>query len=101
MLSDFGIIERGAGELRPYYDESILVQSPQERLLRNGHWEDGLLPMTGLPEADVAQHRRFLALIAQLHTQVGSDGRKVFSIPIVLSSGWSAKAIPRPPCTGI
>jgi hypothetical protein len=93
ILADFGIIERGAGDIRPYYDESILVHSPQERLLRNGHWEDSLLPMTGLPDADVAQHHRFLALIDRLHTQVGNDGRKVFCIPLVLSSedpAWRA-----------
>ena len=93
MLADFGIIERGAGDIRPYYDESILVHSPQERLLRNGLWEDGLLPMTGLPDADVAQHHRFLALIQRLHTQLGNDGRKVFCIPLVLSSedpAWRA-----------
>jgi hypothetical protein len=93
MLDDFDIIERGAGDIRPYYDESILVHSPQERLLRNGHWEDSLLPMTGLPDADVAQHHRFLALIDRLHTQVGNDGRKVFCIPLVLSSedpSWRA-----------
>ncbi|AZS80496.1 FAD-binding protein [Achromobacter spanius] len=93
MLADFGIIERGAGDIRPYYDETILVHSPQERLLRNGTWEDGLLPMTGLPNADVAQHHRFLALIERLHTQLGNDGRKVFCIPLVLSSedpAWRA-----------
>ncbi|KRC85577.1 amine oxidase [Achromobacter sp. Root83] len=93
MLADFGIIERGAGDVRPYYDESALVHSPQERLLRDGQWEEGLLPMTGLPEGDIAQHRRFLALIGRLHTEVGNDGRKVFSIPIALSShdpAWRA-----------
>ena len=36
MLADFGIIEHGAGGARPYYDEAVLVHSPQERLLRNG-----------------------------------------------------------------
>jgi hypothetical protein len=93
MLSDFGIIERGAGDVRPTYDEALLVHSPQERLLRNGRWEEGLLPMTGLPDEDVAQHHRFLALIDRLHTQVGNDGRKVFCIPLVLSSqdpAWRA-----------
>ncbi|MEN4920969.1 NAD(P)-binding protein [Achromobacter spanius] len=93
MLADFGIIERGAGDVRPYYDESVLVHSPQERLLRNGHWEEGLLPMTGVPEADAAQHRKFLALVERLRTEAGSDGRKVFCIPIALSSrdpAWRA-----------
>lgn len=93
MLADFGIIERGANEARPYYDEAVLVHSPQERLLRGGHWEEGLLPMSGLPEEDVAQHRKFLALVDRLHTQTGNDGRKVFCIPLTLSSrdpAWRA-----------
>ncbi|MDH1524037.1 NAD(P)-binding protein [Achromobacter mucicolens] len=93
MLADFGILEHGAGDARPYYDEAVLVHSPQERLLRNGRWEEGLLPMTGVPDADAAQHRRFLALIDQLRTQVGNDGRKVFCIPLELSSrdpAWRA-----------
>ncbi|CAB5511873.1 hypothetical protein LMG26857_01162 [Achromobacter anxifer] len=93
MLADFGIIERGANDARPYYDEAVLVHSPQERLLRGGHWEEGLLPMSGLPEEDVAQHRKFLALVDRLHTQTGNDGRKVFCIPLTLSSrdpAWRA-----------
>lgn len=93
MLADFGIIERGANEARPYYDEAALVHSPQERLLRGGHWEEGLLPMSGLPEEDAAQHRKFLALVDRLHTQTGNDGRKVFCIPLTLSSrdpAWRA-----------
>ena len=52
MLADFGLIERDAGGDTPYYDETALVHSPQERLLRDGRWEDSLLPMQGLPEAD-------------------------------------------------
>ena len=86
MLADFGIIERGAGEVRPYYDEAVLAHSPQERLLRDGRWEDALLPLAGLPEADLAQHRRFLDRVERLRAETGSDGRKVFCIPLALSS---------------
>ena len=116
MLADFGLIERDAGGDTPYYDETALVHSPQERLLRDGRWEDSLLPMQGLPEADLAQHRRFLAQVQALHTRRGNDGRKVFAIPLTLSSrdpAWTALdgitfrqwlergAIPRQPCAGI
>ncbi|WP_188590360.1 NAD(P)/FAD-dependent oxidoreductase, partial [Achromobacter denitrificans] len=93
MLADFGIIERGAGEVRPYYDEAVLAHSPQERLLREGRWEDALLPLAGLPEADLAQHRRFLDRVERLRAETGSDGRKVFCIPLALSSrdpAWRA-----------
>ncbi|MCY1195192.1 squalene-associated FAD-dependent desaturase [compost metagenome] len=93
MLADFGIIERGPGEVRPYYDEAVLAHSPQERLLRGGRWEDGLLPMAGLSEAELAQHRRFLARVERLRAETGRDGRKVFSIPLALSSrdpAWRA-----------
>lgn len=93
MLADFGIIEHGGDTTHPYYNETILAHSPQERLLRNGRWEDSLLPMTGLPDADVAQHRRFLAYTQSLSTARGQDGRKVFAIPLALSSNdpaWRA-----------
>lgn len=93
MLSDFSILQRDPASARPYYDEALLVHAPQERLLRNGQWEDSLLPMHGLPESELAQHRGFLAFIEQLRTATGSDGRKVFSIPLVLSShdpAWRA-----------
>ena len=49
--------------------------------------------MQGLPEADLAQHRRFLAQVQALHTRRGNDGRKVFAIPLTLSSrdpAWTA-----------
>ena len=76
MLADFGLIERDAGGDTPYYDETALVHSPQERLLRDGRWEDSLLPMQGLPEADLAQHRRFLAQVQALHTRAATTAAR-------------------------
>ncbi|MFJ1299243.1 NAD(P)-binding protein [Pseudomonadota bacterium AL_CKDN230030165-1A_HGKHYDSX7] len=93
MLADFKLIERDAESAAPYYDERVLVHSPQERLLREGRWEDALLPMTGLPPEDLAQHRRFEALVERLRTAHGSDGRRLFAVPLVASStdpAWRA-----------
>lgn len=86
MLNDFGLIEHGADTAAPYYDESVLVHSPQERLLRDGRWEDALLPMTGLPPEDIRQHQRFNTLVDQLREQRGNDGKRIFAIPLVMSS---------------
>lgn len=93
MLADFRLIERDAQGASPYYDERVLVHSPQERLLRDGRWEDALLPMNGLPPEDLAEHHRFEALVERLRTTRGNDGRRLFAVPLVASStdpAWRA-----------
>ena len=81
MLADLGIIEGYNGAGNPIYRDTDLVNAPDERLLINGAWQDGIIPQPHDPDT-----RRFFALIAQLLHARGSDGRKIFAIPIVLSS---------------
>ena len=81
MLADLGIIEGYDGAGNPIYRDTDLVNAPDERLLINGAWQDGIIPQPHDPDT-----RRFFALIAQLLHARGSDGRKIFAIPIVLSS---------------
>ena len=81
MLADLGIIEGYDGAGKPIYRDTDLVNAPDERLLINGAWQDGIIPQPHDPDT-----RRFFALIAQLLHARGSDGRKIFAIPIVLSS---------------
>ena len=83
MLADLGIIEGYDGAGNPIYRDTDLVNAPDERLLINGAWQDGILPAPSQQDADT---RRFFALIAQLLHARGSDGRKIFAIPIALSS---------------
>jgi len=93
MLADFGLIQRGADSAEPYYDERVLVHSPQERLLRNGRWEEALLPLHDVSPEDLRQHQRFEALVDRLRAQRGSDGRRLFAVPLTLSSAdpeWRA-----------
>jgi hypothetical protein len=49
--------QRVAG--RWQYDERHLCHSPQERLFFNGEWQEGLLPVHGVPDTTLAQYRRF------------------------------------------
>ena len=81
MLADLGIIEGYNGAGNPIYRDTDLVNAPDERLLINGAWQDGIIPQPHDPDT-----RRFFAQIAQLLHARGSDGRKIFAIPIVLSS---------------
>jgi len=90
MLSDVGVIERDPFGVRPRFDERVVVHAPDERLFFDGKWQDGLLPDH---DDHDDQHARFLARMDALRHATGSDGRKVFAIPIAESSrdpAWTA-----------
>ena len=80
MLADLGILESGVDSDAPRFRETDLVFAPMERLRYQGRWQEALLPQ----EDD--DSRRFFALIRRLKHARGRDGRKVFAIPVVLSS---------------
>ncbi len=75
MLADFGILQPDGR-----YSDTDLVHAPESRLLYQGKWQEHLLPNND------ADSRRFLALTGRLKTAYGSDGKKIFAIPIALSS---------------
>ena len=61
MLREFGLIEKTLqGE---QFAERALCHAPQERVLVDGIWQTGLLPLDGVSPATLAQYRRFSALI--------------------------------------
>jgi len=85
MLAEFGVILDGAQTAYPYMDEAVVVHGLDERLLRNGRWEDELVP-PGRTPAEQAQHDAFFRYVEGLREAVGADGRKLFCIPLALSS---------------
>ena len=86
MLAAMGVIEANPYALKPTFDERVLVHAPDERVFANGHWQDGLLPQAGISAAEHQQQTRFFRFTDQLKTQTGNDGRRVFCIPVALSS---------------
>ena len=86
LLADVGLLLSGERDPAPYYDEAALSHAPQERLLRDGRWESDLLPSRGVAPEELDQQRRFFAEVADLRTRRGRDGRRLFAIPVVLSS---------------
>lgn len=86
ILADLGILLRDAHGERPTYDERFILHAPEERLLRDGHWHEGIVPRAGVPAAELAEHRRFFAEMARLRTLRGADGRRVFTLPSSLCS---------------
>ncbi len=86
MLFDFGVIEANPMAEHPTFDESILLHAPDERLYFNGEWQEGIVPNLGLTPDDAAQQQRFFRYVDSLKAARGADGRKLFAIPLVLSS---------------
>ena len=86
MLVDAQVLLDASDATVPRYDERYLCFAPQERLYRNGVWQEGLLPRTGISKRDQTQYQGFFQYIAELKQARGRDGRRAFDIPMALSS---------------
>lgn len=61
LLEELGLRTRVSG--RWQYDERHLCHSPQERLLFQGQWQEGLLPLNGVGPQTLAQYLKFAQLV--------------------------------------
>jgi hypothetical protein len=86
ILHDLGILLRNPASDKPYYDERFLLHEPQERILFQGRWQEGVLPKEGVPDWELAEQQRFHADMARIHALRGADGRRLFTLPSTLSS---------------
>jgi protoporphyrinogen oxidase len=86
LLADLGVLVGDPHVARPRYEERFLCHDPQERLYRNGRWQDGLLPEIGASDGDRKQYRRFEELMAQFKARRSRNGRKAFAIPTAASA---------------
>ena len=86
LLADLGVLLGDPHASTPRYEERALCHAPQERHFRNGAWEEGLEPLAGRTEPEVAEWRRFKALMQGFRDARGRDGRRAFAIPLEFSS---------------
>lgn len=85
MLQRLGMVI-GEKEGMPVYDPYQLCADLEERLFWRGRWQEGLIPRTGLSDADRVQWAAFDASMATFRQAVGSDGRPAFASPSPYSS---------------
>ncbi len=85
FLQEIGVITHFENQL-PYYNDFYLTFDPEERLLINGEWQEGLIPDFGIPESDKDQIKRFMNEVDKLKHTKGNDGKYVFNIPVNASS---------------
>ncbi len=93
LLAELGALQGDPDTLRPVYDERLLCATPQERVFRDGLWEEGLLPQRGVEAGEREQQRRFHERMDELKRARGRDGRRAFALPMALSSAdpqWRA-----------
>lgn len=86
LLAELGVLQGDPAALKPRYDERYLCATPQERVYRDGLWNEGLLPQRGIDAAEREQQQRFQAHMEGLKSAVGRDGRRAFALPMELSS---------------
>ena len=86
LLAELGVLQGDPAAEKPVYNEHFLCATPQERVYRNGLWEEGLLPHRGIDAAEREQQKRFYERIEELKQARGRDGRRLFAIPMELSS---------------
>lgn len=86
LLAELGVLHGDPEAASPRYEERALCHAPQERLYRNGTWEEGLAPLAGRGPAEVDEWKRFQARMLAFHRQRGRDGRRAFTAPLEFSS---------------
>jgi hypothetical protein len=86
ILHDLGVLQGDPAAARPRYDERYLLHGPEDRVLFQGKWQEGLLPKEGVPAWELAEHERFQKRMEQLRSARGKDGKRLFALPIVQSS---------------
>ena len=94
LLTDFlhehNVITHFNDKNLPFYNEYYLCFDPEERLLINGHWQEGIVPDFGVPANERVQITRFFAFVEKLKNARGTDGKYAFDIPIDNSSADEA-----------
>lgn len=76
LLAELGVLQGDSRALRPHYDERYLCATPQERVYRNGLWQEGLWPQLGASERDNAQYARFHERMTAFRE------RRAFAVPM-------------------
>ncbi len=85
LFKELGII-RGELNGSPIYDEFYLCADPNERLFFQGSWREGLVPNHGISDLDKTQFKNFFSFMEEMKNKIGKDGKRIFNIPLDLSS---------------
>lgn len=86
LLSELGVMAGVDDEGAPVFAEEALIHEPEERVYYRGHWYEGLYLRAGASADDLAQLRRFEAMMEGFAAARDARGRKAFAVPLELGS---------------
>lgn len=86
LFEELGVITGYDASGLPIYNEYHICAYPQERLLINGQWQDGLIASLGASKEDIAEFNRFFFAMDEFKRAKGADGKRAFVIPVDESS---------------
>ena len=86
VFKEFGIIESEDASGLARYNPLYLCHDPEERLFKDGSFQEGLVPKRGLRVDEQEDIERFFKVIVDFRNKIGKDGKPAFAIPLELSS---------------
>ncbi|WP_342381883.1 FAD-dependent oxidoreductase [Myxococcus stipitatus] len=93
LLREMGAVTGVDAEGRPTFEETLLIQEPEERHYYRGHWYEGLYLRVGATPEDLAELERFDTRMNAFAAAKDAKGRKAFAVPTARSSDdaeWTA-----------
>jgi phytoene dehydrogenase-like protein len=86
LLAEMDILTHYDSAGRAVYDPKVLCHAPSERLFYDGAWCSGLVPEGALDRETEEELARFTEACTAFSERTGRDGRRLFQIPLFLSS---------------
>lgn len=86
IFEEMGVITSRNPDGKAVYNDLYLCHDPQERLFKDGRFQEGLVPNRGLSPADRQEMARFFKTVRDFRKRIGRDGKPAFAIPVDLSS---------------
>ena len=86
LLIEMGVAESVLEDGSPVIAEQFLCRDPEERILSEGRWYEGLYPRSGASEEDLRQLVAFRDEMDRWSQMRDSSGRRMFAIPMAHGS---------------
>lgn len=86
FMRECGVITSAPDAPLPTYNDYYICFDPEERLYINGQWQEGLVPVFGVPDPEKKQIQQFLDKMQAFRLAKGEDGKDAFTIPLDNSS---------------